>query len=213
MVRISGRESQHLITSKLFDLIHVEKYSLDVRAYITILYTYGRLGKYNRAIYIFEKMKESGVDLTLVTYNVMLDVYGKMGRSWNKILDLLDEMRSKGLQLDEFICSTVISACGRQGMLDEARNSFTELKLNGYKLGTITYNAILQLGFIDDERVAVMDTMPSKGISPNAITYTIVIDAYGKTGKEDEALKLFGQMKELGCVPNVCTSNSVLAKL
>jgi pentatricopeptide repeat domain-containing protein 1 len=124
MARILGRESQHSIASKLFDVIPLDDYSLDVRAYTTILHSYSRCGKYERAVAIFEKMNESGLSPTLVTYNVMLDVYGKMGRSWNKILGLLDEMRSKGLGFDEFTCSTVISACGREGLLDEAKEFF-----------------------------------------------------------------------------------------
>ncbi|CAI8588921.1 unnamed protein product [Vicia faba] len=106
-VKILGRESQYSISSKLFDIIHVEEFSLDVRACTTVLHAYARTEKYKRAIEIFEKMKETGLNPTLVTYNVMLDVYGKMGRSWNIILELLDEMKSKGLEFDEFMCSTV----------------------------------------------------------------------------------------------------------
>lgn len=102
MVKMLGRESQYSIASKLFDIIPVEEYSLDVKACTTVLHAYARTGKYKRAIEIFEKMKETGLDPTLVTYNVMLDVYGKMGRAWSMILELLDEMRSKGLEFDEF---------------------------------------------------------------------------------------------------------------
>ncbi|KAK8501245.1 hypothetical protein V6N13_026946 [Hibiscus sabdariffa] len=83
MVRIMGRESQYAIALKLFDLIRIEEYSLDVRAYTTILHAYSRSGKYKRALSLFQKMKEMGLSPTLVTYNVMLDVYGRMGRSWN----------------------------------------------------------------------------------------------------------------------------------
>ncbi|KAM0985891.1 hypothetical protein ACFX13_013354 [Malus domestica] len=50
MVRILGRESQHAIASKLFDVIPIEEYSLDVRAYTTILHAHSRSGKYESAI-------------------------------------------------------------------------------------------------------------------------------------------------------------------
>ncbi|KAG2384552.1 Pentatricopeptide repeat-containing protein [Vigna angularis] len=238
MVRIMGRESQHSIASKLFGLIPVEQYSLDVRAYTTVLHAYARTGKYKRAIVLFGKMNEFGLDPTLVTYNVMLDVYGKMGRSWSRILELLDEMRIKGLEFDEFTCSTVISACGREGMLDEARKFFAELKLNGYKPGTVTYNTMLQAlsilkemednncpldsvtynelaatyvraGFLDQGK-AVIDTMTSKGIMPNAITYTTVIDAYGKKSRTEDVINVLCEMKLNGCAPNRATWNTML---
>ncbi|KAJ0089862.1 hypothetical protein Patl1_14237 [Pistacia atlantica] len=208
MVRILGRESQHSIASKLFDAISIEEYSLDVRAYTSVLH-------------------ESGLSPTLVTYNVMLDVYGKMGRSWHKILGLLDEMRSTGLEFDEFTCSTVISACGREGLLNEAKEFFDGLKLQGYIPGTVTYNSLLQVfgkagiysealsilkemednncppdsvtynelvaayvraGFCE-EGAALIDTMASKGVMPNAVTYTTVINAYGRAGKSERGFK------------------------
>lgn len=145
MIRILGRESKYSIALKLFDEIPIDKYSLDVRACTTILHAYSRNGKYKQAIAMFERMKDSGLSPSLVTYNVMLDVYGKMGRSWDKILGLLDEMRSEGLQFDEFTCSTVISACGREGLINEAKEFFVELKSSGYEPGTVTYNALLQV--------------------------------------------------------------------
>ncbi|KAK3020382.1 hypothetical protein RJ639_047247 [Escallonia herrerae] len=145
IIRILGRESQHSITSKLFDELPIEEYSLDVRACTTILHAYSRTGKYKRAIALFEQMKAKGLSPNLVTYNVMLDAYGKMGRSWDTILHLLDEMRREGLEFDEFTCSTVISACGREGLLDEAEAFFAGLKAQDYVPGTVTYNSLLQV--------------------------------------------------------------------
>lgn len=69
-------------------------------------------------------MKKKGIFLILVIYNVMLDVYGKMGWFWDKIVGFLDEIISKGLIFDEFICSIVIVVCGREGLLDEVRRFF-----------------------------------------------------------------------------------------
>jgi pentatricopeptide repeat domain-containing protein 1 len=57
---------------------------------------------------------------TLVTYNVMLDVYGRMGRSWPWIVTLLNEMHAVGVETDGFTASTVIAACCRDGLVDEA---------------------------------------------------------------------------------------------
>ncbi|KAK6159068.1 hypothetical protein DH2020_006382 [Rehmannia glutinosa] len=230
MVKILGRESQHSVTSKLFDVIPYEGFKLDVRAWTTILHAYSRSGKYEKAIALFKFMKVREVRPTLVTYNVMLDVYGKMGRSWDKILQLLDEMRSVGLEFDEFTCSTVISACGREGLLEEAKVSsmdltgiynealsvLKEMEENNCPPDSVTYNelvaAYVRAGF-NEEGAELIDTMTRKGIKPNAVTYTTLIDAYGKSGKVDKALCFFKQMKESGCVPNICTYNSILGML
>ncbi|GKV48069.1 hypothetical protein SLEP1_g54905 [Rubroshorea leprosula] len=206
MVRILGRESQHSIASKLLDVIPLKDYSLDVRAYTTILHVYSRTGKHKRAISVFERMKETGLSPTLVTYNVMLDVYGKMGRSWDKILGLLDEMRSNGLKFDEFTCRIYL----------EALSILKEMEDNNCPTDSVRYNelvaAYVRVGFYK-EGAALIGTMMHKGVMPNAVTYTTVINAYGKAGEEEQALKLFDKMKESRCVPNVCTYNAVLGML
>ncbi|KAM2234780.1 hypothetical protein PS2_012874 [Malus domestica] len=181
MVRILGRESQHAIASKLFDVIPIEEYSLDVRAYTTILHAHSRSGKYESAIDLFDKMMENGMSPTLVTYNVMLDVYGKMGRSWDKILGLLDEMRRKGLEFDEFTCSTVISACGREGLLNEANEFFVGLKSQGYVPGNVTYNALLQVfdkAGVFTEALSILKEMEDNNCPPDAVTYNELVAAY-----------------------------------
>ncbi|KAK6272969.1 hypothetical protein POUND7_010052 [Theobroma cacao] len=211
MVRVLGRESQHGIALKLFDLIPIEECSLDVRAHTTILHAYSRTGKYKRAISMFEKMKATGLSPTLVTYNVMLDVYGKMGRSWNKILQILDEMRSKGLEFDEFTCSTVISACGREGLLNEAKEFFTGLKSQGYVPGTVTYNSLLQgmHKFVNQ----VFREMKSCGFEPDRDTFNTLISAYGRCGSEIDATKMYKEMIRVGFTPCVTTYNALLNAL
>ncbi|KAK7317670.1 hypothetical protein RJT34_02096 [Clitoria ternatea] len=138
MVRILGRESHHLIGSKLFDLIPVEEHSLDERAYTIVFHAYGHLGKYNQVVYIFEKMKKSGVDPTLV--------FGKAG-IYTEALNVLKEIEGKNCPVDIVTYSELVAV-------------------------------YVRAGFLDDEKATVMDTIPSKGVSPNAITYTTVIDSY-----------------------------------
>ncbi|GKV39802.1 hypothetical protein SLEP1_g47519 [Rubroshorea leprosula] len=213
MVRILGRESQHSIASKLLNVIPLEDYSLDVRAYTTILHVYSHTGKYKRAISVFERMKETGLSPTLVTYKVMLDVYGKMGRSWDKILGLLDEMRSNGLKFDEFICSTVISACGREGLLNEAKESFAKLKSQGYVPGTVTYNAMLQVfgkARIYSEALSILKEMEDNNCPADSVTCNELVAAYVRAGFYKEGATLIETMMCKGVMPNAVTYTTMI---
>lgn len=213
MVKILGRESQHSITSKLFDEINAEDYTLDVRAYTTILHAHSRAGKYEQAIALFEHLKESGLSPTLVTYNVMLDVYGKMGRSWKKILSLLDEVRSKGLEFDEFTCSTVISACGREGLLEEAKIFFAGLKMQGYIPGTVTYNSLLQVfgkAGIYSEALSVIREMEENNCPPDSVTYNELVAAYVRAGFHEEGAAVIDSMTRKGVMPDAITYTTVI---
>ena len=53
-------------------------------------------------------------------------------------------MRCKGLVFDEFTCSTVISACGREGLLNEAKEFFKyKMEDNDCPADSVTYNELV----------------------------------------------------------------------
>lgn len=47
--------------------------------------------------------------------------------------------------------------------------------------------------------------MEEKGCKPNVVTYTAMIDGFGKAGKVDKCLELFREMGSKGCAPNFVT--------
>ncbi|KAK4797938.1 hypothetical protein SAY86_030264 [Trapa natans] len=57
MARVLERESQHTMALNLFDSIAIEEYSLDIRAYTTILYAYSQSRKYERAVKLFGRIR------------------------------------------------------------------------------------------------------------------------------------------------------------
>uniref|UniRef100_A0A804M4Y3 Pentatricopeptide repeat-containing protein n=1 Tax=Zea mays TaxID=4577 RepID=A0A804M4Y3_MAIZE len=127
---------------------------LDVHAYTIVLHALSRAGRYERTLELFAELRRQGVAPTLVTYNVVLDVYGRMGRSWPRIVALLDEMRAAGVETDDFTTSTVIAACCRDGLVDEAVASTIELYIEYQKE---------RVHMVDDARLAFeLSTVLSK---------------------------------------------------
>ncbi|CAN0911148.1 Pentatricopeptide repeat-containing protein At2g18940, chloroplastic [Linum grandiflorum] len=213
MVRILGRESCHTIACQLFDEMPLKEYELDVRAYTTILHSYSRAGKYEKAIDLFEWMRDSNLNPNLVAYNVMLDAYGKMGGSWSRILELLDEIRSVGLEYDEFTCSTVISACGREGLLAEASSFFAGLKSSGYVPGTVTYNALLQVfskAGLYLEALSILEEMEENNCVADAVTYNEVVAAHVRAGFVEEGAAFLDTMILKGVMPDAVTYTTVI---
>ncbi|KAH9610205.1 hypothetical protein KSS87_016196 [Heliosperma pusillum] len=213
VARILSRESQHTVAAKLFDVVPIEEYCLDVRTYTCIIYAYARVSKFDRAIVVFESMKEKGVSPNLVTYNVMLDVYGKMGRSWDRVVGLLDEMSSEGLEFDEFTCSTVIAACGREGLLDEASKFFAEVKAKGYVPGTVTYNSLLQVfgkAGVYSEALSILKEMEEKGCPADSVTYNELVATYVRAGFLEEGANVIDTMTRKGILPNTITYTTII---
>ena len=49
----------------------------------------------------------------------------------------------------------------------------------------------------------VFTVMIQRGIEPNTVTYSSLIDGYCLQNKMDDAIKTFNMMVERGCSPNV----------
>ncbi|KAK1390870.1 hypothetical protein POM88_019048 [Heracleum sosnowskyi] len=126
-------------------------------------------------------MEEEGCKLTLITYNVILNVYWEIGMPWKKITEVFDGMRSSGVAPDAYTYNTLISSC-RQGTLSqeakqifEEMKVFEEIKLSGCSpnivtpdLSTYTYLALSSIG-----------TRRKKSeVTPDAITYNIFVASY-----------------------------------
>ncbi|GKV20579.1 hypothetical protein SLEP1_g30678 [Rubroshorea leprosula] len=175
MVRILGRESQHSIASKLLDVIPLEDYSLDVRAYTTILHVYSRTSKYKRVISVFERMKETGLSPTLVTYNVMLDVYGKIEGLLNEAKGFFAKLKSQGYVPGTVTYNAMLQLFGKAGIYSEALSVLKEMEDNNCPADSVTYNelvaAYVRAGFYK-EGAALIGTMMHKRVMPNAVTYT-----------------------------------------
>ena len=212
VVRALGREGQHDAICDLLDEMPLPPGSrLDVRAYTTVLHALSRAGRYERALQLFAELRRQGVAPTLVTYNVVLDVYGRMGRSWPQIVALLEEMRAAGVEPDDFTASTVIAACCRDGLVDEALTFFEDLKARGHTPCVVTYNALLQVfGKAGNypEALRVLKEMEQNGCQPDAVTYNELAGTYARAGFYEEAAKCLGTMTGKGLLPNTFTYNA-----
>ncbi|PQQ04860.1 pentatricopeptide repeat-containing protein [Prunus yedoensis var. nudiflora] len=100
-------------------------------------------------------MEEEGCRPTLITYNVILNVYGKMGMPWNKIRALVES------------------------------EVFQEMKLAGFVPDKVTYNALLDVygkSRQTKEAMEVLKDMEFDGFSPSIVSYNSLISAYARDG-------------------------------
>ena len=66
---------------------------MNAYAYSSLIYAYSWNGMYREVISLFKRMEKGGCEPNVVTHNIMLYVYGKMGNSWNKVVSLFEEMK------------------------------------------------------------------------------------------------------------------------
>lgn len=214
MLRILGRESQLSAVSCLFESLRTEGYPLDVYAYTSLITALSRSRKFKEALGFFKHMKDEGPQPNIVTYNVIIDLYGKKGRSWENILELFEEMKAQGIRPDEYTYNTAITACASGSLCEEAKELFTQMKASNCTPDRVTYNALLDVygkaGW-HDEAVNVLKEMESAGCPPNIVTYNELLSAFGRAGLYNAASEMKDSMVSRGIEPDVFTYTSLLS--
>ncbi|XP_050210386.1 pentatricopeptide repeat-containing protein At5g02860 [Mercurialis annua] len=214
MVTMLGKEGKLSVAGSLLSSLRNDGFDLDVYAYTSLITAYASNGRYRDAVVVFKKMEEEGSKPTLITYNVILNVYGKMGMPWSKISGLVDGMKSSGVAPDDYTYNTLISCCRRGSLYEEAARVFEEMKMSGFSPDKVTYNALLDVygkSRRPKEAMEVLKEMESNGFSPSIVTYNSSISAYARDGLLKEAMELKMQMVENGIKPDVFTYTTLLS--
>ncbi|RWR85887.1 putative pentatricopeptide repeat-containing protein [Cinnamomum micranthum f. kanehirae] len=115
---------------------------------------------------------------------------------------LLDEK----VGVDAAVYSPLIIALFRTGRKGEVVSILEEMKGNGCKPDTVTYNAIIA-GFCNEKdfvsAFGVLDEMLEKGCKPDVFSYNTIIAGFCKGGRLREAIDLFEDMPRRECPPDV----------
>ncbi|KAL6593994.1 hypothetical protein ACP70R_048895 [Stipagrostis hirtigluma subsp. patula] len=164
-------------------------------------------GLYGDAEAIFEGMEEKDV----VAYNAMVEGYSKTEETAEGSLEVFKAMQRAGFRPTVSTFVSVLGACsllsspelGEQVHCQAIKSSL----FSDIKVGSALVDMYSKCGRVEDGR-RIFDRMPEK----NVVTWTSMVDGYGKNGLSDEALELFGEMRKQRDVrPNHATFLSVLS--
>ena len=136
---------------------------LDVTPYNTIIHSYKRNGKGEKAENILRMMQKTNIQPDVISYNGVILAYARnyaQIKSADKAQRILEEMQNSGLETDTFLYNAVMDA--------HAKSKNDELSAQ--------------------KAEALLDNLESyEHIQPNTISYTSVIDAYAKSNSKDRA--------------------------
>lgn len=135
-------------------------------------------------------------------YSLLIDVHGKHGLV-HEAMGLLKEMVANGIPPNVVTYNSLIDAYGRLG---QVKPSFS-FSVHPFLPSLSNLHCL----FVQVERAVItMEEMKSKGVVPNAVTYNCVIDAFGKEGRADEALKMVHKMRAEGQSPDSFTVSALI---
>ncbi|ESQ50072.1 hypothetical protein EUTSA_v10001906mg [Eutrema salsugineum] len=176
------------------------------------------------------RMEETGIGPDVNACLAIIDRHCK-NMDLPKALGFVDAMLEKGLKINCVIVSSILQCYCKMGKCFEALQQFKEYKdmkintnelllgaLQKFKefkdmnifLDKVCYNVAFEaLSKLDrvEEAVELLQEMMNKGMVPDVINYTTLIDGYCLHGKFVDALDLIDKMRANGTAPDVITYN------
>merc|ERR1719160_864919 len=176
------------------------KEEVDVSKHVAMMRARSREQDLEGAMQVFRKLQSSGVQLTALVYNALLDSCVQCGKV-NIALQHFNEMKELGF-VDVVSYNTLLKAYLKIGQINKARTLLGEMSENNIQANQVTYNEMLNaLVAVKDrhEMWALVREMNSMGMRPNSVTCSIILKsltAHSATDDVRQAMALIDNLHE-----------------
>ncbi|GKA31782.1 putative pentatricopeptide repeat-containing protein [Tanacetum coccineum] len=180
-------------------LANVVTYTLFVKGYC-------KLGRLEEAEKVFRDMREEDPSLVLdvKAYGVLVDGFCRDGKM-DSAVRIRDEMLEAGLNVNLFICNSMINGYCKLGEVDEAAKVVTSMSKWKLKPDSYSYNTLVD-GYCREgytaEAFKLCEKMVRDGISVSIVTYNTLLKGFCINKDIDKSLKLWHLMLKRGVMPN-----------
>lgn len=151
------------------------------------------------AFKVFNTMKDKDV----ISWTSLVTGYAHNG-SHEEALKIFCEMRINGISPDQFIISSILSACAEVTVLELGQQVHGNFIKAGFKSSLSVDNSLVAMyakcGCIEDAN-KVFDSMEIR----NVVTWTALIVGYAQNGKGKKSIKFYEEMIESGIKPDFIT--------
>lgn len=186
----------------------------DVYTYTVLIKSCVKLNRLDLIGHTLAEMSYLGIECNTVTYNTIIDGYGKAAL-FEQMEDLLTDMIENSTCLpDVFTFNSVIAAYGNSGQIEKMQSWFDEFQLMGIKPDIVTFNILIKsFGKAGkyEKMGSVLDFMKKRFYSPTIVTYNTIIETFGNAGIFDKMEEIFLKMKHHGMKPNSRTYCSLVS--
>ncbi|XP_028764483.1 pentatricopeptide repeat-containing protein At3g59040-like [Neltuma alba] len=197
---------------RILCLMNKKGFVPNVISQTALMEAYGRGGRYNNAEAIFRRMQHSGPEPSALSYQIILKTFVE-GNKYREAEEVFDSLLNNGnppLKPDQKMFHMMIYMHKKAGNHEKARRTFALMAEQGIERSTITYNSLMSFETNYKEVSKIYDQMQRAGLQPDVVSYALLINAYGKARREDEALAVFEEMLDAGVRPTQKAYNILL---
>uniref|UniRef100_A0A2P2NIJ8 Uncharacterized protein MANES_15G035300 n=1 Tax=Rhizophora mucronata TaxID=61149 RepID=A0A2P2NIJ8_RHIMU len=210
MIHICGNHGQLDEVASLIQKMEELRYPPDTRTYNILISVYAKHDDINLAKGYFKRMKEAQLEPDLVSYRTLLYAFS-IRHMFVQAEELVSEMDSKGLEIDEYTQSALTRMYIESGMLEKSWLWFKRFHIAG-NMSSECYSANIdaycERGYTLEAEKAFTCCLEMKKLS--VLVFNVMIKAYGFGQNYDKACQLFDSMETHSVVPDKCSYNSLI---
>lgn len=160
---------------------------------------------------IFDEMLHHGFTPNTITFNTMLDVYGK-AKLFKKVRKLFCMAQKLGL-VDVISYNTIIAAYGQNKDLKNMSSIIQKMQFDGFSISLEAYNCMLDVYGKERQMEnfrSVIKKMKETKCGFDHYTYNIMMNIYGEEGWINEVAGVLNELKESGLGLDLCSYNTLI---
>ncbi|KAL2323949.1 hypothetical protein Fmac_023007 [Flemingia macrophylla] len=197
---------------KVMNLMNKNGYPPNVVSQTALMEAYGKGGRYKNAEAIFRRMQKWGPEPSTLTYQIILKTFVQVTLAFSEEVfdNLLNDDEKSPLKPDQKMFNMMIYMYKKAGSYEKARKTFALMAERGIEQSTVTYNSLMSFETNYKEVSNIYDQMQRADLSPDVVSYALLVSAYGKARREEEALAVFEEMLDAGVRPTRKAYNILL---
>ncbi|KAL3646171.1 hypothetical protein CASFOL_011351 [Castilleja foliolosa] len=203
LITAYGKQGDFTKAERILGYMTKKGYPPHVGSYTALMEAYGKGNQYNKSEAIFRRMQTSGPKPSAITYQIILKIFveGDKFKEAEEIFETLLDEKISPLKPDQKMFHMMIYMYKKAGSYDKARTLFALMSKKGIQQSTVTYNSLMSFETNYKEVANIFDQMQRSDIRPDVVSYALLINAYGKARREEEALAVFEEMLDAGVRP------------
>ncbi|OVA13072.1 Pentatricopeptide repeat [Macleaya cordata] len=174
------------------------------------------------AFVVFEKTLDLGKGLSLIVYSKLIAAFCRSGNMSHltKAQHMFDKLVQHGLTPDVITYTTMMNGYCKANCLQKAYGLFLDMMERGIRPDVFTFTVLIdghqKVNLRRGEGktldiLSLCSDMAEMKVKPDIVFYTVLIDGRFKVDDVDGALKLFGDMMDIGLTPDTTTYRALVS--
>jgi pentatricopeptide repeat protein len=214
MVRLGSLQGDWHLSLQLIHEMQQAAVDIDSVIYNTALATCVSAGQVREAEGLLHGMEQTAGLADVVTYNTLMKGYAKIGLM-PECFQIFERLKSKGVTASQVTYGILLDGYINENQLDKAAEIFNRMIEEGGTMNTVLFTTLIKgfarAGEVDQAMKVYEQMRTERNVTPDLITFSILIKANCDADRLEEALKLMEVMANLNLRPDEVVFNNLLS--